>query len=110
MHNRTMGRTKLWILGALIALATLGCSGAPNRVGGSDSDVTPAQSVTGYITQMGFGSLHFRVDDQRQLIFDISGGYPAEEYLRERLDSHRHLRVDYKVEQSRLVPTDVSDL
>ncbi|HLF69920.1 MAG TPA: hypothetical protein VI541_03070 [Actinomycetota bacterium] len=105
-----MGRAKLWFLGALLALVTVGCSGAPNRVGGPGIDLTPAQSVTGYITQMEFGSLHFRVDDQRQLIFDISGGYPAEDYLRVRLDSHRHLRVDYKVEQSRLVPINVRDL
>lgn len=90
-----------------LAITVLGsCKSDPPAPEPND---TP-QPVTGFITEIEAGTMSLRSsDDSKQFIFSLENSPVAMEHLQEHMDQRLPVKVEYRVEASRLIPITIED-
>lgn len=68
------------------------------------------QRVTGFITEIEAGTMSLRTtDDSKQFIFSLENSPVALEHLQQHMDQRLPVKVEYRIEASRLIPITIED-
>lgn len=93
----------------IIVTLALHVLGACDRNRAAPAIGTP-QRVTGFITEIEAGTMSLRSsDDSKQFIFSLENSPVPVEHLQEHMDQRLPVKVEYRVEASRLIPITIED-